>query len=109
METTKERLLENIISIRQKRGFSQEYVATKLGKKQSGYALIESGNRGLEYETLLQLAIIFDMRVIDIITYPEVYNKGNSTSTKVLVELEVTPDEFIQMGLKDKIVRVLEK
>ncbi len=109
MEQTKERLLANIVSIRQQKGFSQDYVANKLGKKQSGYALIENGNRGLDYELLLQIAIIFEMRVIDIITYPEVYNSGKPSSTKVLVELDVTPDEFIQMGLKDKIVRVLEK
>lgn len=109
MEQTKERLLANIVTIRQQKGFSQDYVANKLGKKQSGYALIENGNRGLDYELLLQIAIIFEMRVIDIITYPEVYNSGKPSSTKVLVELDVTPDEFIQMGLKDKIVRVLEK
>jgi len=109
MEQTKERLLANIVRIRQQKGFSQDYVANKLGKKQSGYALIENGNRGLDYEVLLQIAIILEMRVIDIITYPEVYNSGKPSSTKVLVELDVTPDEFIQMGLKDKIVRVLEK
>lgn len=109
MEQTRERLLTNIASIRQQKGFSQEYVGSRLGKKQSGYALIENGNRGLDYEVLLQIAIIFEMRVIDIITYPEVYNSGKPTSTKILVELDVTPDEFIKMGLKEKIVRVLEK
>lgn len=30
-------------------------------------------------------------------------------STKVVVELDVTPDEFIKMGLRDKIVQILEK
>lgn len=34
---------------------------------------------------------------------------GRASSTKVLIELDVTPDEFIKMGLKDKIVQVLEK
>lgn len=30
-------------------------------------------------------------------------------STKVLVELDVTPDEFIKMGLKDKVIQILNK
>lgn len=30
-------------------------------------------------------------------------------STKVVVELDVTPDEFIKMGLKDKVIQVLGK
>lgn len=34
---------------------------------------------------------------------------GRTSSTKVLIELDVTSDEFIKMGLKDKIVQVLEK
>lgn len=29
--------------------------------------------------------------------------------TKVVVELDVTPDEFIKMGLKDKVIQVLSK
>lgn len=33
----------------------------------------------------------------------------NNTSTKVVVEFDVTPDEFIKMGLKDKIVQVLDR
>lgn len=31
------------------------------------------------------------------------------TSTKVVVEFEVSPDEFVRMGLKDKVVQVLSK
>lgn len=30
-------------------------------------------------------------------------------STKVVVELDVTPDEFIKMGLKDKVIQILNK
>lgn len=36
-------------------------------------------------------------------------NTKPQQSTKVVVELDVTPDEFIKMGLRDKIVQVLEK
>lgn len=36
-------------------------------------------------------------------------NMKNKASTKVVVEFDVTPDEFIKMGLHDKIVQVLDK
>lgn len=35
--------------------------------------------------------------------------KGKSLPTKVVVELDVTADEFIKMGLKDKIIQILNK
>lgn len=34
---------------------------------------------------------------------------GKSSSTKVLVELDVDDDEFIKMGLKDKVIQILNK
>lgn len=34
---------------------------------------------------------------------------NNPKSTKVLVELEVDNDEFIKMGLKDKVIQILSK
>lgn len=30
-------------------------------------------------------------------------------STKVIVELDVSQDEFIKMGLKDKVIQILNK
>jgi hypothetical protein len=47
---------------------------------------------------------------IDIITYPDVDLPRNmSDTTKVLVELDISTDEFIKMGLKEKIIQVLNK
>ena len=34
---------------------------------------------------------------------------NNRSSTKVLVELDVDDDEFIKMGLKDKVIQILNK
>ncbi len=34
---------------------------------------------------------------------------GSKKSTKVVVELDVTQDEFIKMGLKDKVIQILNK
>ena len=35
--------------------------------------------------------------------------KRQKKSTKVIVEIEVDDDEFIKMGLKDKVIQVLDK
>ena len=111
MDEKTKRVLQNIVSIRNAKGFTQDYVATEIGIKQSGYALIEKGERGLQFEMLLQIAIILEMDIIDLITYPDKYEKKGSQTqfTKVLVELEVNTDEFIKFGLKDKVLQILNK
>lgn len=105
------KLLQNIAIIRNTKGFTQDYVATRLGMKQPGYALIEKGERGLQFELLEQIAIIFEMDILDIITYPDKYEKRGTQNqfTKVLVELDVSTDEFIKFGLKDKVLQILNK
>lgn len=34
---------------------------------------------------------------------------GKKTSTRVVVELDVDADEFVRMGLKDKVIQILNK
>lgn len=34
---------------------------------------------------------------------------GKKTSTRVVVELDVDTDEFVRMGLKDKVIQILNK
>ncbi len=109
--TNTDKILQNIVSIRNSKGFTQDYVASKIGLKQSGYALIERGERGLQFELLSQIAIVFNMTTVDIITYPDKYEKVGSQQqfTKVLVELDVSNDEFIKLGLKNKVLQILSK
>lgn len=111
MEGKTRKVLQNIINIRNTKGFTQDYVASKIGMKQAGYALIEKGERGLQFEMLEQIAIIFGMDIIDIITYPDKYEKRGSQNqlTKVLVELEINTDEFVKFGLRDKMLQILNK
>jgi transcriptional regulator with XRE-family HTH domain len=66
----KNNILRNIIDIRNKKGYSQEYIATKLDMGQSGYAHIESGRSRLPYDVLLQIADVLEMDIIDVILYP---------------------------------------
>lgn len=79
--------------------------------KQAGYALIMKGERGLQFEILEQIAMIFEMDITDIIKYPDKYEKKGSQRkiTKVLIELEISDYESIKLGLKDKILQILNK
>lgn len=60
--------------------------------KQAGYTLIMKGERGLQFEILEQIAMIFEMDITDIIKYPDKYEKKGSQRkiTKVLIELEIS-------------------
>lgn len=77
MNTTSEELLKNILTIRQIKGFSQEYMAENLGKKQATYSLIERGIRQMDYSLLCKIAGVFECDVIDIITYPYKYVRAD--------------------------------
>ncbi len=44
--------------------------------KQAGYALIMKRERGLQFEILEQIAMIFEMDITDIIKYPDKYEKN---------------------------------
>lgn len=68
-------VLARIREIRTNKGYSQEYVAVKLGLKQSGYALIENGKNELSVVRLLQIAIILEENIINLIGYPFKYIK----------------------------------
>lgn len=111
MKEESSKILDNITTIRNSKGYTQDYIAGKLGMKQAGYALIEKGSRGLQIDMLEQIAIIFDMDIVDVIKYPLKYEKMGSQKkvTKVMIELEVSDDEFIKFGLKDKLLQILDK
>lgn len=103
-------ILKNIVQIRNNKGFTQEYMANKMGIKQSSYSLIENGSRGLQVNVLYQIAIILDMDIIDLIKYPDKYEKVGTHRgrTKIFVEVEVSNEEFAKYGLKNKILQVIE-
>lgn len=109
LKEDKQSVIANIVKIRGDKRMGQAEVAEKLGISTATYSRIESEVVALNYDTLAKIANAFSMRVIDVITYPDVYSNKEETSTKVIIELDVTPDEFIKMGLKDKVIKVLEK
>lgn len=87
-------ILDNIDRIRRDKGYSQEYVASKIGMKQAGFSLIMSGGRELRYATLLQIANVLQLNVIDLITYPAVFRPVKTDG--------ITSDTTLQIRLDGK-------
>lgn len=105
-----EQVIKNILQIRHLKRLTQKEVGKGIGLTEATFNRIESGKIALSFNHLTQIASFFEMSVIDIISYPDTYAPSKSSqNTKVLVELEVSNDEFIKMGLKDKIIQVLNK
>jgi len=110
-----EKILENIISIREKHGLSQENLAESMGMAQGSYSLIESGKRELKFRTLMKISEVLNTSVHDIIAYPDIMIAKNAIQNadhkpvKVLVEIEIESEEMINLNLKDKIIQILNK
>jgi transcriptional regulator with XRE-family HTH domain len=103
-------VVKNIVQIRMARKLTQKDIGAKLGISEATYSRIESGKIALSYAHLADIASTFGINVIDVITWPETYvPRIEPATTKVLVELDVSTDEFIKMGLKDKVIQVLNK
>lgn len=59
-----------------------------------GDAAVFEGNKNIYEREIQRLQTLLD---------------NQRKSTKVVVELDVTQDEFIKMGLKDKVIQILNK
>jgi len=89
-------ILVNIRKIREELHLSQENIAEELGIAQNSFGLIENGKRRLSYDTLSQIATIFKMSVIDVITYPKKYvdrDLFDGNNERISVTFEISPDK----------------
>ncbi|MDR1504667.1 MAG: helix-turn-helix domain-containing protein [Prevotella sp.] len=107
MEKKRNNILENIRYFRNKENFTQEYVASKLGMKQAGYGLIEAGERGLQYEVLLQIAEILKRDVVEIITYPNEYVKKEEKEHNREDPVEAILQIKLQSDKKEQVLKLV--
>lgn len=98
-----ENLKENINAIIKEKGTTQEVVAEKLGIKQGTLSQKIGQNGGIKYKTLFDLSNILGVRVIDIITYPDQYDKKEESCENCeQLRLEIKHlNEYIEL-LKNK-------
>lgn len=108
-------ILKNISEIRKQKGYSQEYIAIQLDMKHAGYNLIENGKRELKYTTLLHIAKILEISVIDIITYPEKYvplNKAKEDPVEAILQIKLNgnkKEQVLSLVLGDNHLEILNK
>lgn len=67
------KLQENIESIRKEKGVKQTLLAEAMGIKQSSYSAYITKTEDIKYSTICKIAEALNVRVIDLITYPDQY------------------------------------
>ena len=95
-------VLKNIIQIRNSQGLTKRSMAASMNINEASYGRIESGKIALSYHDLAQIASIFQMSVIDVITYPDKFVKNDP-------QFEEPVEAVLQIKLKkDKKDQVLK-
>ena len=60
-------MMVSIRTLREKQGYSQLYVATKLNISQNAYSKVELGQTKITLDTLFALAEILNLQVLDLL------------------------------------------
>ncbi|WP_276864287.1 helix-turn-helix transcriptional regulator [Mediterranea massiliensis] len=102
-----DKVLENIRSIRESKGYSQESFAEILHMTQPAYARFERGAIKTDLKTVRAVADAFGMTLIDLITYPKKYVELDTIDLKNKTEVKATLT--IEMGKekKDQVFRFI--
>ncbi|PQJ12635.1 hypothetical protein CJD36_002515 [Flavipsychrobacter stenotrophus] len=75
---TVKKIGESVKNVREKRNYSQEYVASKLGISQKAFSKIETGETKLSVDNLMKLAEILDTTVNELLD-----SVGNATYNNI--------------------------
>ena len=89
------KILENIKTLRESKGYTQENMAELLEITQSSYARFERGATKTDLKTIFLIAEVLKMDIIDVITYPEKYVNINDISTEI-----TTPEPEVTLQIK---------
>jgi transcriptional regulator with XRE-family HTH domain len=88
---------EKIRKVRTIKGYSQEYVSDRLNISQPAYSDIEKNKNKVTYETIEELAKIFEIELMDLINFDErlVFNNTFNENSKGFFNVEkVINDSF---------------
>jgi transcriptional regulator with XRE-family HTH domain len=97
-------ILDNIRIIRESKGYSQEYIAELVGITQSAYARFERGATKTDLKTVSLIAQVFEMNLIDVITFPEQYvnikdisKEDETPEPEIILQIKITGDKKNQI------------
>jgi transcriptional regulator with XRE-family HTH domain len=87
---------EKIRQIRELKGYSQEYLAEKLGISQRAYSKIERSEIKIDWEKIQDIASIFEMEPLDIVSFDDslIFNYCHQ-SGKIETINNYIPDQLI--------------
>lgn len=101
-------IYDKIVQIRKEKGISQEFMAEQLGIEQSTYGKIERGTIKLTIEKLELISEVFQISLIDIVTYPEKYVNikdiglnGSQDTLEATLQIKLGKDK------KDQVLRLV--
>lgn len=105
METTEQKIIQNVIKIREKQQLTKRYVAEKIGISEANYGRIENRKTLLTIDRLAEIADALQISIIDIITYPDVYRKTerNVNSEQITMTFNISQDK------KDMLLKLVTK
>ena len=104
IDMEEEKLIQNIVKIRNSKGFTKRSMAEALNINEASYGRIENGKISLSYRQLAQIARCFDMSVIDVISYPDKYIKSEAASdepVEAILQIKLKKDK------KDQVLRLV--
>lgn len=86
-----------IRQIRELKGFSQEYIADKLGISQRAYSKIENNQTKIDWERITKIAEIFGVDPIDMVSFDDnlIFNNCNQ-SGKFETFINNMPERLIE-------------
>lgn len=98
-------ILKNIREIRLIKKLSQENMADVFGINTSTYSKMENGKIDLTFDRLAELAHTFEMRTIDILTWPNVFVDQNDRpelkKVKAILQIELDHEK------KDQVLKLV--
>lgn len=99
-----EKIIRNIIQIRNSKGLTKRSVAAALNINEASYGRIENGKIALSYKQLAEIANCFQMSVIDIMAYPDKYVKvetANEEPLEAILQIKLKKDK------KDQVLKLV--
>jgi transcriptional regulator with XRE-family HTH domain len=99
-----------IRQLRELKGFSQEYMAQKMAMSQRAFSKLERQETRLDWNRITEIASIFEMNPIDLITFDDdlVFTNGDQKNGTVSVYSRL-PERLIEQyekrikGLEDEV------
>ncbi len=99
---------KNIKTLRQAKNWSQEQVASQLGITAPAFSKIECGLTDVNLSRLEQIATLFEMSVVELLTFHDVEAQKKLAYEKERMKGKLAEREAEIISLQKKIITLLE-